>query len=84
MPWSSNAQSVSHKNILIVYLSRTGNTKAIAEIIQKKVGGQLVALELQKPYPDNYQATVQQVAAENEAGYLPLLKKLNDQYSFGG
>jgi flavodoxin len=74
MPWSSNAQSVSHKNILIVYLSRTGNTKAIAEIIQKKVGGKLVALELQKPYPDNYQAIVQQVAAENEAGYLPPLK----------
>jgi flavodoxin len=34
----------------------------------------LVALELQKPYPENYQATVRQVANENETGYLPPLK----------
>ena len=59
---------------LIVYLSRTNNTKAIAEIIQGNVGGKLVALELEKPYPENYQATVQQVANENEIGYFPPLK----------
>ncbi|SFO87414.1 Flavodoxin [Chitinophaga sp. YR627] len=62
------------KKVLIVYLSRTGNTKAIAEIIYKHVGGNLVALELEKPYPQNYQATVQQVALENESGFLPQLK----------
>lgn len=60
--------------ILIVYLSRTNNTKAIAEIIQRNVGGKLVALELETPYPENYQATVQQVVKENETGYLPALK----------
>jgi len=60
--------------VLIVYLSRTNNTKTIAEIIQKHVGGALVALELEKPYPENYQATVQQVVRENETGYLPPLK----------
>jgi flavodoxin len=60
--------------VLIVYLSRTNNTKAIAEIIHKNVGGTLVALELEKPYPENYRATVDQVARENETGFLPLLK----------
>ena len=60
--------------VLIVYLSRTANTKTIAEIIQANVGGTLVALELEKPYPDNYGATVQQVVQENETGYLPPLK----------
>ena len=60
--------------VLIVYLSRTNNTKAIAEIIHKNVGGKLVALELEKPYPENYQATVRQVVKENETGYLPPLK----------
>lgn len=70
----SKAQSTSSKNVLIVYLSRTNNTKAIAEIIHKNVGGTLVALELEKPYPANYQATVQQVVKENETGYLPPLK----------
>lgn len=60
--------------ILIVYLSRTNNTKAIAEMIHQKVGGTLVPLELKKPYPENYQAIVKQVAEENETGYLPPLK----------
>lgn len=65
---------MNQENILIVYLSRTNNTKAIAEIIQKNVGGKLVALELEKPYPENYKAIVEQVSKENETGYLPPLK----------
>ncbi|RYF98511.1 MAG: flavodoxin family protein, partial [Chitinophagaceae bacterium] len=52
--------------MLIVYLSRTQNTKAVAEIIQSQTGGRMIALEIQTPYPENYQATVQQVARENE------------------
>jgi flavodoxin len=60
--------------VLIVYLSRTNNTKTIAEIIHKTAGGTLVALELEKPYPENYRATVEQVVRENETGYLPPLK----------
>ncbi|KQB42533.1 flavodoxin family protein [Flavobacterium aquidurense] len=62
------------KNILIVYLSRTKNTKAVAEIIQKNTGGALVELELQKPYPEDYKAIVSQVSKENETGFLPPLK----------
>jgi flavodoxin len=65
---------VAAGKILIVYLSRTKNTKAVAEMIQKNVGGKLVAIELEKPYPENYQATVAQVASENQSGYLPPLK----------
>jgi flavodoxin len=70
----SNAQSVSPKMVLIVYLSRTNNTKAIAEIIHSNVGGKLVALELKDPYPEDYKTTVDQVAKENETGFLPPLK----------
>jgi len=79
----SSAQSTSAKKILIVYLSRTNNTKAIANLIHDEVGGKLVSLELEKPYPENYQSIVQQVAKENETGYLPPLKtKIDsiDQY----
>ncbi|WP_227009040.1 flavodoxin family protein [Christiangramia fulva] len=61
-------------NILIIYLTRTNNTKAVAEIIQDKVGGRLVALEKENPYPENYQQIVAQVDRENEEGYLPPLK----------
>ena len=75
----------TEKNTLIVYLSRTNNTKAIAEIIHQKVGGTLVALELETPYPTDYRTTVQQVVRENETGYLPPLKTKIDrikQYDF--
>jgi flavodoxin len=73
------------KKILIVYLSRTNNTKAIAEFIHQRVGGTIVALELERPYPADYNATVQQVARENETGYSPPLKTKIDrieQYDF--
>src|SRR6201995_1284410 len=76
----ANSQRLpTEKNTLIVYLSRTNNTRAIAEIIHQKVGGTLVALELGKPYPADYRTTVQQVVHENETGYLPPLKTKIDQ-----
>lgn len=70
----SGESTLRGKKVLIVYLSRTKNTKAVAEIIQKQVGGTLVSLELERPYPENYQAIVEQVAKENSNGYLPPLK----------
>ncbi|GAA5520274.1 hypothetical protein Asal01_00205 [Fodinibius salicampi] len=83
---SSNAQEqdaatgeIDKENILLVYLSRTGNTEAVAEIIQQEVGGEMVQLKLQTPYPENYDAIVEQVDKENETGYLPPLKtKIED------
>jgi len=51
-------ESLMKKNILIVYLSRTKNTKAVAKIIHKNVGGSLVELELQNPYPEDYKTIV--------------------------
>jgi len=76
----ANAQPLTaEKKVLIVYLSRTNNTKAIAEFIYQKVGGTLVPLELETPYPADYNATVQQVARENETSYLPPLKTKIDR-----
>src|SRR5215216_1497343 len=76
----ANAQPLTgEKKLLIVYLSRTNNTRAIAEFIHQKVGGTLVSLELETPYPADYNATVQQVAQENETGYLPPLKTKIDR-----
>ena len=47
---SAPATSVPDSSkVLIVYLSRTNNTKALAEIIHRNVGGSLVARELSTP-----------------------------------
>lgn len=75
LPGCLKAQdSSANKNILVVYLSRTNNTKAVAEIIHSNIGGTLVSVELEKPYPEDYQTTVRQVEQENESGFLPALK----------
>lgn len=67
-------QSNAQENITIVYLSRTKNTEVVAKLIYENVGGNLVALEKQDPYPENYEEIVAQVDRENEEGYLPALK----------
>jgi flavodoxin len=67
-------QTLKNKNVLIVYLSRTKNTKAVADMIHQNVGGKLIELELQNPYPENYKAIVAQVAKENETDFAPPLK----------
>jgi flavodoxin len=81
-----NAQVESDsEDILIVYLSRTGNTEAVAEMIRDEVGGDLVELELETPYPENYDEIVSQVARENETEYLPPLnteiENIGDYYT---
>ncbi|AWW29677.1 flavodoxin [Echinicola strongylocentroti] len=71
---NTNAVETTPDKILIVYLTRTKNTKAVAEMIEAKVGGTLLSLELETPYPEDYEAIVAQVAEENETGTLPPLK----------
>ena len=71
---SGNQDSLGNKNILIVYLSRTKNTKVLAEIIQQKTAGRIIEIEIETPYPEYYQTMVDQVAEENRTGYLPPLK----------
>ena len=71
---SASSTATAQKNILIVYLSRTQNTAVVADIIREQVGGRLEPIELQTPYPADYDAIVAQVARENDTGYLPPLK----------
>ncbi|MGH8242467.1 MAG: flavodoxin, partial [Steroidobacteraceae bacterium] len=61
---------------LILYLTRTNNTKAVAEIIHQQVGGTVMEVEPATPYPRNYDAIVGQVDRENESGYTPPLERM--------
>lgn len=63
---------------LIVYLTRTNNTKAVASMIHEAVGGELIELALETPYPEDYDAIVAQVDEENETGHLPPLETTID------
>lgn len=66
-------------SVLIIYLSRTANTHAVAKMIQETTAGALVELEVQNPYPKDYKAIVAQVQQENETGFLPQLKTKIDR-----
>src|SRR5690606_27341547 len=73
------AKLINDMKVLIVYLSRTKNTKAIAEMIKQKINSDLVQLELQTPYPADYKTTVDQVKSQNARDFLHPLKTKNDR-----
>ncbi|MGL9796100.1 hypothetical protein IGJ53_002913 [Enterococcus sp. DIV1283b] len=66
-------ETMKNSKTLIVYYSRTGNTKAVAELIQEKVGGELVQIETVEKRPTDYQKEVEQNAQEQEREILPEL-----------
>lgn len=64
---------------LIVYYSRTKNTRVVAELIQEKVGGTLFQLETDEPRPENYRAEVDLNEQEQLDNVLPkLATKVSD------
>ncbi|MDR1671694.1 MAG: hypothetical protein LBR57_04160 [Alistipes sp.] len=59
--------------VLIAYYSQSGNTKAVAEQIQAKFGGDLYEITLATPYPTGEQETIEIVGRQREEGVLPEL-----------
>jgi flavodoxin len=67
------ACSTSKPKVLIAYYSQSGNTRAVAEQIQAKFGGDLHEITLAIPYPADEQQTIAVSAHEREEGTLPEL-----------
>lgn len=66
------------KKLLIVYYSvSNGNTKRIAEQMQKATGADLARIETVKPYTGSYDAIVEQGQREVDQGYQPSIKPLS-------
>lgn len=59
---------------LVAYFTRSGNTRVIAELLQRDLGADLFQIEAATPYPADYEATVAQASREREAGFKPPLK----------
>jgi flavodoxin len=59
---------------LVIYYSRTGNTREIARLIHEKIGGDMVEIQTVEPYPDDYNAVTKQAKRELQSGYRPALK----------
>ena len=59
---------------LVVYFSWSGNTEALAQEIQAQTGADIFRIETATPYPENYNATVDQGRAELRENARPALK----------
>lgn len=58
---------------LVVYFSRTGNTKAVAEEIQSLTGSDLIEIKTVQPYPSSYDDCLAQAQEERANSARPEL-----------
>ena len=68
-----NAQ-ITGKKILVAYFSHSGNTRAVAYDICKKVDGESFEIKTVKQYPADYNTVVKQAKQEQKSDYRPELK----------
>ncbi len=61
---------------LVVYFSRTGNTKAVAEEIRSLTGSDLIELTMVVPYPSSYDECLAQAQEERANNARPELSTL--------
>ena len=73
---------MSTHDVLIAYYSWHGNTRRIAELIEREIGGTLFEIEPVQAYTTNYQAAVQQAKKEIQAGFRPELKAVPEINSY--
>lgn len=65
------------KKALVVYYSvSNGNTKRIAELLQKALNADIARIETVKPYEGSYDEIVSQGKREVESGFEPKIKEL--------
>jgi flavodoxin len=70
---TATAKATGGRKSLIVYFSRTGNTRELAGQIHELIGGDQQELETVAPYPEDYEAVKAQARREQASGYKPAL-----------
>lgn len=71
---ADKAAGTAAKKPLIVYFSQSGHTRKIAHDIQKKIGGDLVEIEVVNPYPADYDTLTKVAKKELEQKFRPDIK----------
>lgn len=64
---------VTGRKVLVAYYSYSGNTKAVAEAIHAKVGGDLFEIKAEGTYPAEYRPMTEQAKREILSGFRPKL-----------
>lgn len=72
---------MSQKKVLVAYYSYSGNTKTVAEKIQKLTGGDIVEIVPVKPYPTGYNEVVELAKNEKNQNIRPEIKPIDKNIS---
>ena len=59
---------------LVAVFTRSGNTRVIAGQLQRALGADLFEIQPARPYPEDYEQTVDQAQRERDSGFEPALK----------
>lgn len=73
---NQECEQTDTKKCLVLYYSQTGATKAVAEELQKALGCDIEAVDVEVPYDGDFGATIQRWQKEQQNGELPKLKPL--------
>lgn len=73
-PLEAAKPKLAPKKPLVVYFSRSGHTRKIADDIHSQIGGDIVEIEVVDAYPEDYQKTVDQAKQEQRDGARPAIK----------
>lgn len=65
---------INGKKVLVAYFSWSGNTKALAQTIQAKTGGDIYEIVPETPYSETYAVTVAKAKQEQLSNARPAIK----------
>ena len=71
---TQNKNTNISKKVLVIYYSRSGNTKQIADYIGEKTNADVIRLETVRTYPSNYDEMLDTAKEEQRNGGRPELK----------
>ena len=64
------------RRIAVVYFTKTGNTKSLAEAVRHMTGAALFRVETVEPYPENYGSATEIVKDELQRGVIRPIRPL--------
>ena len=69
----NNSSNIGDKKILVAYFSRSGNTEAVAKMINEQVGGDFLQIKTADPYPQDYDDVLGKAQEEKRENARPKL-----------